>query len=112
MRSRSLAQVLGRSPARRRLPYGQRIAYVGGAVIANVGLAMFLAYAQHPLYSHYAHLAHRPGSISALTDQQIGAGFMWTAGDLPFAVAVALLVQRWLAQHDEQVSAETPPAAA
>ena len=50
---------------------------------------MYLAFAQHPLYSPYAMLAHRPGGISALADQQIGAGIMWTAGDMPFAIAIA-----------------------
>ena len=33
-----------------------------------------------PLYAHYAALAHRPGGISALTDQQIAAGMMWVPG--------------------------------
>ena len=61
---------------------------------------MYLAFAQHPLYSPYAMLAHRPGGISALADQQIGAGIMWAAGDMPFAIAIAVLVQRWLAENE------------
>ncbi|MBV9357099.1 MAG: cytochrome c oxidase assembly protein [Chloroflexi bacterium] len=93
------AQVAACAPARTRLSYGHRIAYLVAAGILNIGLSMFLAYAQHPLYSHYAALAHRPGGISALTDQQIGAGFMWTAGDLPFAIAIGVLAQRWLDSH-------------
>ena len=93
------AQVAAYPPARTRLSYGQRIAYLAAAAIPNIGLSMFLAYAQHPLYSHYAALVHRPGGISALTDQEIGAGFMWTAGDLPFAIAMGLLAQRWLDAH-------------
>ncbi|MBV8218979.1 MAG: cytochrome c oxidase assembly protein [Solirubrobacterales bacterium] len=93
------AQVAAYPPARTHLSYGQRIAYLAAAAIPNIGLSMFLAYAQHPLYSHYAALAHRPGGISALTDQQIGAGFMWTAGDLPFAIAIGLLAHRWLDSH-------------
>ena len=48
----------------------------------------------------YAMLAHRPGGISALADQQIGAGIMWTAGDLPFAIAIAVLVERWFAENE------------
>ena len=51
-----------------------------------------------PALRPYAMLAHRPGGISALADQQIGAGIMWTAGDMPFAIAIAVLVQRWLGQ--------------
>jgi cytochrome c oxidase assembly factor CtaG len=101
-----------RSPAPRSLSYGRRIAFVATSAIPNIGLSMFLAYAQHPLYSHYATLTHRPGGISALTDQQIGAGFMWTAGELPFAIAIGVLAQRWLAEHESKASAAYPSAPA
>ncbi len=94
------AQVIGAAPASTRLPYAGRIAYVAGAIVPNVALSMYLAFAQHPLYAPYAMLAHRPGGISALADQQIGAGIMWTAGDLPFAIAIAVLVERWMAENE------------
>ena len=94
------AQVIGASPASSALAYSWRIAYVAGAMLTNVGLSMYLAFAQHPLYSPYAVLAHRPGGISALADQQIGAGIMWAAGDIPFAIAVALLLHRWLVEQE------------
>jgi len=94
------AQVIDAAPASSALPYTQRIGYVAGAIVVNIGLSMYLAFAQHPLYSPYAMLAHRPGGISARADQQIGAGTMWAAGDLPFAIAIAVLVQRWLAQME------------
>ena len=93
-------QVTGSSRATSPAPYSRRIGYVASAMLANVGLAVFLAFAQHPLYASYADLAHRPGGISALADQQIGAGVMWAAGDLPFAIALALLVHHWLAAHE------------
>lgn len=92
------AQVIGAAPAASVLPYTHRIAYVASTIVVNVGLSMYLAFAPHALYSPYAELAHRPGGISARADQQIGAGIMWAAGDLPFAMAIAVLVQRWLAQ--------------
>jgi putative membrane protein len=85
---------------RARLLYSQRIGYTAAAMLINVGLAIFLAFAQHPLYAPYAQLAHRPGGISALADQQIGGGIMWTAGDVPFTIAISLLVQRWLATQE------------
>jgi putative membrane protein len=94
------AQVAACPPARTTLSYAQRIAFLGTAAVVNIGLSMFLAFAQHPLYSHYAQLAHRPGGISALADQQIGGGIMWTAGDVPFTIAISLLVQRWLATQE------------
>jgi len=93
-------QVTGSSRATSTPPYSRRIGYVASAMLTNVGLAIFLAFAQRPLYAPYADLAHRPGGLSALADQQIGAGAMWAAGDLPFAIALALLVQHWLATHE------------
>jgi len=93
-------QVTGSSRATSPAPYSRRIGYVGSAMLTNLGLAIFLAFAQHPLYAPYADLAHRPGGITALADQQIGAGVMWAAGDLPFAIALALLVHHWLAAHE------------
>jgi putative membrane protein len=105
------AQVIGVRPARSPLPYTGRIGFLATAIVANVGLSMYLAFAQHPLYSPYALLAHRPGGISARADQQIGAGIMWAAGDLPFAVAIAVLVQRWLTQVEAMTAAlvRAPP---
>ncbi|HYB48455.1 MAG TPA: cytochrome c oxidase assembly protein [Streptosporangiaceae bacterium] len=93
-------QVTGSSRATSPAPYSRRIGYVASAMLTNVGLAIFLAFAPHPLYAPYADLTHRPGGLSALADQQIGAGVMWAAGDLPFAIALALLVQHWLAAHE------------
>jgi putative membrane protein len=94
------AQVTALAPARPRMTIPQRIGYVAGATVCNIGLSMYLAFAQHPLYSPYAMLAHRPGGISALSDQQLGAGFMWTAGDLPFAIAIAALAHRWWGEYE------------
>jgi putative membrane protein len=98
------AQALGCPPARVRLSYWQRIAYLAAAAVPNIGLSMFVAFAQHPLYGHYAELAHRPGGITALVDQQLGAGIMWTAGDLPFAIAIGWLAHRWLSEHEARTA--------
>ena len=94
------SQVTALAPVREGLPIPKRIGYVASASVVNIGLSMYLAFAQHALYGAYASLAHRPGGISALADQQMGAGFMWTAGDMPFAIAIALLVQSWLAANE------------
>jgi putative membrane protein len=94
------AQVMALPPARSRLPLTRRLAYVAAAIVPNIGLSIYLSFAQHPLYSAYTALSHRPGGISALADQQLGGGFMWTAGDMPYAIAIAVLFQRWLAQTE------------
>jgi len=96
-------QVIPSPPLRPRLGYLGRIGYVGIAVAQNVVLAVLLGFAQVPLYAPYAHLVHGPGALTALQDQQLGAGIMWTFGDLPFGIAFSILVHRWLtSQMDDQ----------
>ena len=65
-------------------------------------LAVVLALAPHPLYAAYAQQASRPGGISALADQQIAAGIMWSAGDVPFGIAIAWLVHGWLSEQERR----------
>jgi cytochrome c oxidase assembly factor CtaG len=75
---------------------------LGFAIAQNVVLAILIAFAQVPLYTPYIHAVQGVGGFSALQDQQLGAGIMWTFGDVPFGVAFGILVQRWLAtQLDE-----------
>ncbi len=100
------ARVIDPGPLRPRLIWPMRIAYVIGAMVAGWGLAIALVLAPHPLYPHYAALVHRPGGISALTDQQLAAGVMWVPGSLAYAIAVVIGFYRWL-EPDRETS---PPA--
>jgi cytochrome c oxidase assembly factor CtaG len=73
---------------RPRLRAAQRVAYGVGAILVSWVLAVVLGFARHPLYGHYAALAHRPGGLSALADQQLAAGIMWVPASIPFTIAV------------------------
>jgi cytochrome c oxidase assembly factor CtaG len=75
----------------------QRVSYLVGAMVVMWVLAVVLALAPDPLYSAYAHLASRPGGISALSDQQIAAGIMWVPGSIAFVLVLFVYVHRWLA---------------
>jgi putative membrane protein len=90
------ARVIDPGPLRPRLEWPARIAYVIGAMVVGWVLAITLVLVQHPLYSHYALLAHRPGGISALTDQQLAAGVMWVPGSISYTILMILGVYRWL----------------
>jgi putative membrane protein len=90
------ARVIDPGPLRPRLQWPARIAYVVGAMIIGWVLAITLVLVQHPLYSPYALLAHRPGGISALTDQQLAAGVMWVPGSISYTILMLLGVYRWL----------------
>ncbi len=77
---------------------------IGFAIAQNVVLAGLIAFAPVSLYAPYAHLATPPGAFSALQDQQLGAGIMWTFGDVPFGVSLSILFHRWLAEHSGDAS--------
>jgi putative membrane protein len=87
---------------RPRLRASQRIAYGVGAILVSWVLAVVLGFASHPVYAHYAALAHRPGGISALADQQLAAGIMWVPASIPFTIAVLIAAYRVLETTDER----------
>jgi cytochrome c oxidase assembly factor CtaG len=94
-------QVIPSPPLRPHLGYLGRIGCVGIAIAQNIVLAVLLGFAQTPLYAPYVHLAQGLGGLSALQDQQLGAGIMWTFGDLPFMITIGILVQQWLASQSD-----------
>ena len=89
------AQVADSPPFHARLELPHRVAYLvlGGA--ASWVLAVVLALARTPIYPAYAQ-AH---GMSPLADQQLAAGVMWGLGSIPYAVAIFVLLYRWLAPH-------------
>jgi len=97
-------QIIPSPPLYPRLGYIGRIGCVGAAIIQNVILAVLLGFAQVVLYAPYAH-STLVGGLTGLQDQQLGAGLMWTFGDVPFVVSFGILLQCWLAsQFDEETS--------
>ena len=84
-------------PLSPRAGYIGRLGCLGFAIIQNVVLAILLAFSQVALYAPYAHLVTAPGGFTALQDQQLGAGIMWTFGDVPFLLAIGALILQWLA---------------
>ena len=90
------ARIVDPGPLRPKLSWPGRIAYAIGAMVVGWGLAVALVLAPHPLYSAYASLAHRPGGISAMTDQQLAGGMMWVPGSIAYTVAILFAFYRWL----------------
>ncbi|HVB72766.1 MAG TPA: cytochrome c oxidase assembly protein [Ktedonobacteraceae bacterium] len=94
-------QIIPSTPLYPRVGYIGRMGCVGVAIVQNVVLAILLAFSQVALYAPYAHLVTMPGGFTALQDQQLGAGIMWTFGDVPFMIAFGVLLQRWLATQSD-----------
>jgi cytochrome c oxidase assembly factor CtaG len=99
------SQLIPSPPLHQRAGTLGRLVLVAGAIAQNIVLAMLIGFATTPIYAPYAHLAAGVvGPLSALQDQQIAAGIMWTFGDLPFGIAFATIIHRWLASiMDEEV---------
>jgi cytochrome c oxidase assembly factor CtaG len=90
------AQIIPAPPFQIRSGHLGRMGCIALAIIQNVMLAAVLGFAQTPSYAPYAHLALGLGGLTALQDQHLGAGIMWTFGDLPFGVAFSVLLHQWL----------------
>jgi putative membrane protein len=99
------AHALAVPPLRTMLDWPRRAAYVAGAMVAGWVLALVFALARHPLYAAYAHLAHRPGGLSAMADQQFAAGMMWVPGSISFTIAFIVALYRWLEPQRERAAA-------
>ena len=90
------AQIIPSPPIHIRMGHLGRIGCIALAIIQNVILAAVLGFATHPLYAPYAHLGAGLDGLTALQDQSLGAGIMWTVGDLPFGIAFSILLHQWL----------------
>ncbi len=89
-------QVLDSPPLHPRLTALWRAGYTTAGAASGWLLALVLALAPTPIYSAYGSLAHRPGGISAVGDQELAAGVMLGIGAIPFSVAVFVLIYQWL----------------
>jgi putative membrane protein len=106
-------QVLDSPPLHAHLRIEYRAYYFVAAMAVGWVLSLVLAFAPDALYPIYAHLANRPGGISALTDQQLAAGMMLVPGSITMLIFVFVQLYQWLgapadAQHNRQ---QTSPLA-
>jgi putative membrane protein len=95
------SQVIESPPLRLKLRIDQRVYYMVASSAVGWVLSLVLAFASKPLYPVYAHLANRPGGISALVDQQLAAGVMLVPGSLTMSIFVFVGLYRWLAPDGE-----------
>jgi cytochrome c oxidase assembly factor CtaG len=87
------AQIADSPPFHARLDLPHRVGYLTLGAAASWVLAVVLALARTPIYPAYA----QPHGMNPLADQQLAAGVMWGLGSIPFAIAIFVLLYRWLA---------------
>jgi putative membrane protein len=90
------AQGIDSPPIRRRLTQFQQLVYMGTAAVASWLLAVVLTFSPHALYGAYVGVHHRPGGISAITDQQLAAGVMLGPGSIAYAIVIFYGIYAWL----------------
>jgi putative membrane protein len=95
------AQVLDSPPLRARLSAIHRVYYTVASAIVSWVVALVLVFASAPLYPAYAHLAHRPGGISALADQQLAGGVMLVPGSLSMMLFVFIQLYMWIGVDED-----------
>lgn len=88
------------SPVRsQRLSFAAQELYLFASLFPTMALGIMFSFFQRPLYSPYI-AAPRLWGISALTDQQVGGLVMWMPGNIPYAVAMLLILVMWLDRGD------------
>ncbi len=88
-------QLIDSPPFHARLDRFQRAVYGVGALAVGWVLAIVLAFAPSPLYAAYADQAGRSG-LSAIGDQQLGAGVLWVPGSIALTIAICVNFYLWL----------------
>lgn len=108
------ALIIPSPPIHIRMGHLGRMGCIAIAIIQNVILAAVLGFASHSLYAPYAHLGTGIDGLTALQDQSLGAGIMWTVGDLPFGITFSILLHQWLTiqlGNEEEIQASKFPSA-
>ncbi len=82
-----------------RVSYPMQMMYLFGLSVAQIIVFGALTFAGEPLYERYAN-APRIASISALTDQQIGAIIMKVGGGVLFLGLLIVTFYRWYGEEE------------
>jgi putative membrane protein len=99
-----MAYVIGVDPLPRSFGYGARLLFVAVVLPFHAFLGVALLGRRTVLAADwYAHVS-RPWLRSGLSDQKLGAGMLWTFGELFGLVALGIVLYQWM-RHDELVAA-------
>ena len=105
-------QFVGSYPLRPALPPLKRAGALFGTNVVMFVVAMAIGMmSTRPLYAVYGHTA--AARLSALGDQQVGAGILWVCGDFWCFPALTRAVRQWISDDERRngrVLAEPRPA--
>ncbi|MGH2441764.1 MAG: cytochrome c oxidase assembly protein [Chloroflexota bacterium] len=104
-------QIIDQRPMHARLSYAQRAIYTVVTAFGSNLLAMYFVFTLRPVYAAYAAVAHRPGGLTAVADQQYAGAIMWVPALLLFGGACVVCVYKWLGEDEDSNPAVAVPAA-
>jgi len=100
------SQTVDSYPLRRRLSTWPLCGYLVAGTAVMWVVALSLGFSGHSWYEPYYRLASRPLGISALTDQQWGAGVAWVPAAIPAEIMLDIVVLQWLRDDERKADAE------
>jgi|SRR5579884_1245588 len=95
------AQIIEQPGLRSSLSYAQRVVFIIGASAFHSVLGIYLVYAHRLVYPAYAHVAHRPFGLSAMSDQALAGALMWIPVMYLLAIAFAVCFYKALGQDQQ-----------
>lgn len=100
------SQTVDSYPVRQHLQTWSLAGYLVAGTAVMWIVAISLGFSGHAWYASYYQLASRPGGISALTDQQWGAGVAWVPAAIPAEIMLDIAVLQWLREDERRADAE------
>lgn len=99
------SQTVDSAPLKQQLATWPLAGYLVAGTAVMWVVALSLGLSGHAWYAPYYDLASRPGGISALTDQQWGAGVAWVPAAIPFEIMLDVAVLQWLTDDERRADA-------
>jgi putative membrane protein len=100
------SQTVDSYPLRRHLMTWPLAGYLVAGTAVMWVVAISLGFSGHAWYAAYYELASRPGGISALTDQEWGAGVAWVPAAIPAEIMLDIAVLQWLRDDERRADAD------
>ncbi|MGH7640661.1 MAG: cytochrome c oxidase assembly protein [Candidatus Dormibacteria bacterium] len=101
------SQTLDSYPLKKQLSTWPTAGYLVAGTAVMWVVALSLGFSTQAYYSVYSQLSSRPGGISAVTDQQWGAGVAWVPAAIPAEIMLDITVVAWLREDERRSDAET-----
>jgi putative copper resistance protein D len=94
--------VIGIDPTPRRLPPVGRLAMVFASMPFHAFFGVVLMSMQQVIGDRFYRSLALPWGTDALSDQRLGGGIAWAAGEIPLLVVVVALLVQWARQDDRE----------